>query len=159
MEAPEKLSDRLRREGDKIDAFFTRIPVEGWDSEVYTEDSTWTVRNVLAHLVTSERAFLRLFDNILMGGGGFPEDFSIDSFNADQQEKVKDLAPDELMGEFLKARSEMCTFVAGLTGDELELEGRHPFLHQVSLMEMIKMVYLHNQIHIRDVRKAIERTQ
>jgi len=41
-----------------------------WQKEVYTEGATWTIRNVLAHFVTSERGLLKLFENIRQGGDG-----------------------------------------------------------------------------------------
>lgn len=150
-----RLSNRLESEGEKTLAFFSSLDAELWQSEVYTEDSTWTIRDVLAHFVTAERGFLRLFESICQGGSGVPEDFSIDAFNTNQQKVTKALSPQELVKEFRKARSEMCTWVAGSSSEDLEREGRHPFLGQVSVFEMVKMVYLHNQIHIRDIRKSI----
>jgi hypothetical protein len=47
----------------------------------------------------------------------------------------------------------MSAFVAGLSEADLQKTGRHPFLGETSLAEMIKMVYRHNQIHYRDLRK------
>jgi hypothetical protein len=36
------------------------------------------------------------------------------------------------------------------------MEGRHPFMGQTQLVEMLKMLYLHNQLHFRDFRKLVE---
>ena len=38
--------------------------------EVYTEGETWTIRNVLAHLVTAERGLFKLFKRVRGGGMG-----------------------------------------------------------------------------------------
>jgi hypothetical protein len=38
---------------------------------------------------------------------------------------------------------------------DLERIGRHPFLGVAPLVEMIKLVYRHNGIHIRDARKLV----
>ena len=40
--------------------------------------------------------------------------------------------------------------------EELEIKGRHPFLRETVLREMIKMLYLHNQIHYRDFKKVLK---
>jgi uncharacterized damage-inducible protein DinB len=63
---PAWLAERLRREGEKVVAFFTPLTDEQWKAEVYTEGTTWTIRNVLAHFVTSERGLLKLFQIITM---------------------------------------------------------------------------------------------
>jgi hypothetical protein len=33
--------------------------------------------------------------------------------------------------------------------------GRHPFMGQTQLREMIKMLYIHNLTHYRDMKKAL----
>lgn len=149
------LSERLKSEGEKIAAFFAALTPDQWAAEVYTEGGLWTVRSVLAHFVTAERGFLALFEGIRAGGEGAPEDFSIDRYNASQQEKTSSLTPDVLLAQFTAVRAEMAAWVAGLTEADLAREGRHPFLGQTTLAEMVKMIYLHNQIHLRDLRKRL----
>lgn len=154
--APE-LASKLRLEGGKLAAFLEGLSQEDWQREVYTEGTVWTVRNVLAHLVTAERAFLHsLFPSVRQGKGGASVDFSIDRYNARQQEKSRDLGPSELLVAFRSTRARMADWVAELSETDLEKVGRHPYLGETTLREMVKMVYLHNQIHSRDVRKALE---
>jgi uncharacterized damage-inducible protein DinB len=153
---PAWLAERLRKEGEKVVAYFTPLTEEQWKAEVYTEGTTWTVRNVLAHFVTSERGLLKLFQSIREGGPGASEDFSIDYYNARQQEKTKDLKPQVLLEQFIAVRENTVKWVSGLSEEELTIEGRHPFMGQAQLVEMLKMLYLHNQIHFRDFRKLVE---
>jgi len=42
-----------------------------------------------------------------------------------------------------------------LKDEELEIQGRHPFLGETVIREMIKMLYIHNQLHYRDVKRTI----
>ena len=153
---PEKLARRLEKEGAKVIETFNALTDEQWRVEVYTEGQTWTIRHVLAHFVTSERGLLKLFRSIREGGLGASEDFSIDHYNARQQEKTKDLTPQELLVQYANVRADTVKWVSYLSEDDLEIEGRHPFLGQVSLLEMLKMLYLHNQIHFRDFRKLLD---
>jgi hypothetical protein len=60
-----------------------------------------------------------------------------------------------LLEQFIAVRAEMTAWVAALTEADLEKQGRHPYLGQATLAEMIKMVYRHNQIHYRDLRKIV----
>ena len=154
-DTPAFLAERLKVEGEKFFEMFAALTDAQWQTEVYTEGTTWTIRNVLAHFVTSERGFVKLFANILEGGLGAADDFSIDRYNARQQEKTKDLEPGELLEQFRAVRAKMISWVSGLGEEDLQIEGRHPYLGQVSLAEMVKMVYRHNQIHYRDIRKVL----
>lgn len=151
-----ELAEKLKTEGERMLAFFAELTDAQWVSEVYTEGETWTIRNVLAHYVTSERGLVRLFERIRTTGEGAADDFSIDRYNASQQEKTKDLAPAELLEQYKQVRAESIKWVSGLKDEELEIKGRHPFLGETVIREMVKMLYLHNQLHYRDVKRALK---
>ncbi|GAB4445693.1 MAG: hypothetical protein OHK0041_03490 [Anaerolineales bacterium] len=150
------LAEKLRTEGEKFFALFAGLTDEQWQAQVYTEGETWTIRNVLAHFVTSERGLVRLFERIRLTGEGASEDFSIDRYNAAQQEKTKDLPPQELLEQFKAVRADSIAWTLSLSEADLDKQGRHPFLGMTTLREMIKMLYLHNQIHYRDMKKALK---
>ena len=99
------LADKLKTEGEKFISIFTGFSDDQWTQEIYTEGSTWTIRNVLAHFVTSERGLLKLFEQIRQGGAGAADDFSIDRYNASQQEKTKELTPLELLEQYKSVRA------------------------------------------------------
>ena len=50
----------------------------------------------------------------------------------------------------------MEAWVSALKDEELEIKGRHPFLGETVIREMIKMLYIHNQTHYRDVKKVLK---
>lgn len=150
------LADKLKSEGDKFYSLFAGLTDDQWQSEVYTEGETWTIRNVLSHFVTSERGLLKLFERIRTTGEGASEDFSIDRYNAAQQQRTKELPVRELLEQYKEVRSNSVAWVSGLTGAELEITGRHPFLGMTTIREMIKMLYIHNQIHYRDMKKVLK---
>ncbi len=149
---PQFLAKRLRSEGEKMTAFFAELSDPDWDQTVYTEGETWTIRSVLVHFVTAEQGFLKLFPDIVAGGEGAAADFDIDRYNARQQEKAQALTPQELLVQFQDVRAKMAEWVEGLGEADLAKEGRHPFLGETTVEEMIKLVYRHNQIHYRDMR-------
>jgi uncharacterized damage-inducible protein DinB len=151
-----ELAEKLKSEGEKIGGVFSGLTDEQWQAEVYTEGATWTVRSVLSHFVTSERGLVKLFEQIRQGGGGVTDDFSIDHYNASQQEKTKDLSVAELLEKYSSTRTETVAWVLGLKEADLEIVGRHPFLEMTTLREMIKMLYIHNQIHYRDFKKVLK---
>jgi uncharacterized damage-inducible protein DinB len=151
-----ELAEKLTREGEKFVEFFSGLTNEDWTREVYTEGEMWTLRNVLAHFVTSERGLVKLFESIRQGGAGATEDFSIDRYNAAQQVKSKDLTAAELLEQYKEVRANSVAWISGLKDEELEIRGRHPFLGETVIREMIKMLYIHNQTHYRDVKKVLK---
>src|SRR5262245_40755898 len=114
------LADKLRSEGDKFLAIFSDLKDEQWQSEVYTEGETWTIRNVLAHFVTSERGLLKLFERIRTTGEGSSEDFSIDRYNAAQQQKTRELTPQELLEQYKAIRADAIAWTSSLSEEDLE---------------------------------------
>ena len=150
------LAEKLKSEGDRFIDIFSNLTDDQWKAEVYTEGTTWTIRNVLSHFVTSERGLVRLFESIRQGGAGATDDFSIDRYNAAQQQKTKDLTPTELLEKYREIRANSISWVSGLKDEDLEIKGRHPFLEVTTIREMVKMLYIHNQLHYRDLKKALK---
>ena len=154
-DTPEFLVERLNADGEKMAGFFAGLKPEDWSRPVYGEGEGWTVRDVLAHFVSVERSFLRLFENVLAGGSGAPDDFSIDRFNNAEVAGMAGADPQALLSDYRAARAAMAAWVRARKPEELEIRGRHPFLGPTSLADMIKMVYRHNQIHLRDLRRQV----
>lgn len=150
-----ELAEKLRSEGDKFVSIFSGFSDNEWNHEVYTEGTTWTIRSVLAHFVTSEGGLLKLFERIRQGGEGAADDFSIDRYNAAMQERTKEATPQELLERYKEVRANAIAWVSGLNEAELEITGRHPFLGYTAIRDMIKMLYIHNLDHYRDMRKAL----
>ena len=151
-----ELAEKLKSEGEKIFAIFSEFKEDQWDKEVYTEGAAWTIRNVLSHLVTSERGLIKLFEQIRLGGEGASLDFSIDRYNANMQARSKELTEVELLKQYQEGRANSVVWVSNLKGEELEIKGRHPFLGVTTIREMIKMLYIHNQTHYRDMKKILK---
>jgi len=156
MSETAELAEKLKTEGERMIQFFSELSESDWVKEVYTEGTTWSIRNVLSHYVTSERGLVKLFEAIRQGGTGAADDFSIDRYNAAQQEKTKELTPAELLAQYKEVRANSVAWVSSLKDEELEIRGRHPFLNETVIREMVKMLYLHNQLHYRDVKKALK---
>ncbi|MCI0550917.1 MAG: DinB family protein [Anaerolineae bacterium] len=151
-----ELAEKLKSEGEKIYGIFSAFTDSHWNAEVYTEGATWTIRNVLSHLVTSERGLIKLFEQIRQGGEGSSVAFSIDRYNASMQARTKELSPEELLEQYKSVRAESIAWTSGLSEPDLEIRGRHPFLGLTTIREMIKMLYIHNQTHYRDMKKVLK---
>ena len=150
-----ELAEKLKSEGEKMVSIFNGLSEDQWGQDVYTEGTTWTIRNVLAHFVTSERGLIKLFEQIRQGGTGTPDDFSVDRYNAAMQERTKELSSQELLELYRQVRASSVAWISGLQESDLNITGRHPFLGQTQIREMIKMLYIHNLTHYRDMKKVV----
>jgi hypothetical protein len=147
---------RLIEEGQKSAGYFRGLNDASFGQKVYDAGPGWTVRDVLAHFVSAENTIGHYGRQILAGGSGAPEDFVIDEFNATQVAGIRGIAPHELVNRFEAARSATVSLVQSMEDADLDRIGRHPWFGMVPLENMLKLVYRHNMLHERDVRKALE---
>jgi DinB superfamily len=154
-ETPERLAERLANENQKTLEFFRALSPEQWDCVVYPQGPVWTARHLLAHFVSAEQAIMRLVEDIYAGGTGAPEDFDIDGFNASEVADWVKRPQRELLDNFDRSRQACVALVKKMQPLDLAKSGRHPFLGWVTLEDIIKMLYRHDQIHLRDLRRLL----
>jgi uncharacterized protein (TIGR03083 family) len=152
----EQIVRRLQEEGAKTAAYFRSLGDADFQQPVYTTGPHWRARDILAHFVSAEQTFAFYGRQILAGGPGAPEDFVIDEYNAAQVGGLKDVPPAKMVEQFEAARAETVGLVHGMTDGDFERIGRHPWFGKVPLEQMLKLIYRHNMLHERDLRKALE---
>ena len=154
-ETTERLSRRLAEEGQKTLQFFSSLSVKEWAHTVYVDSAQWTVYQVLAHFLITEAGIRALMQNILMGGAGVPQDFDINNYNERKVDDFGEVAPKEILARFQAERQATIEWLDGLSAEDLLKTGRHPWLGIAPLEVMIQLLYRHNQIHQRDIRKLL----
>ncbi len=146
---------RLRDEGDKLVSLFEALNPDQWQQTVYTDGLIWSIKDLLAHQISAERKFIFYGRDILNGGEGAPEGFQINAFNNAEVASMIDRMPDQLLAEMRSVRQETIDFVDNVQDSDFDRRGRHPFFGMMSIEEMFKLIYRHNMMHTRDVRRAI----
>ena len=81
---------RLEKGMRKTLQFFGGLSAEQWEQVLYTDPCSWTVRDLLAHFVSSEQGLLSLVQDVAAGGQGVPDGYDYDAFNALGQERLAD---------------------------------------------------------------------
>lgn len=141
-------------------AFFKGLTPAQWNQEIYTNShsqySGWKVRDVLAHFIAAEKGFHALIQNVMNGGQGAGAEVDIDAYNARTVDEMRGLDADMLLGQFAMVRERTAALVEALRLDQLALRGRHPNLGESALDEMIRAIYHHNSLHLRDVHQALK---
>ena len=154
-DSPAHLSERMLSEGHKTLAFFRLLTPEQWGTTIYTEGSEWAVRDVLAHFVAAESGVTRLVESILAGGAGTPEDFNLNAYNERKVSGLKGVSAEELLAQFAALREKSAALALRLSPEDLLKTCRHPWLGVAAIADILKMMYRHNQIHLRDIRRSI----
>lgn len=150
-----QMAGKLTSEGEKTLVFFKSLPDDAWHMQVFGDGATWDVRGVFEHLCISEHTLCRMFEQILATGQGTTEDFDINAFNQQRTGRFASLTHDELLKLYSDTREKTGAFARSLTDEQLAIRGRHPAIGDSSLEEQLKLIYLHHQMHMRDVKKAL----
>ena len=148
-----QLAGKLLSEGERTLVFFRALPAEAWPMQIYAEGAQWTVRDILEHLVISEQEMQRLRAQIIEIGVGAPDDFDIDAYNRDETGRHAALSVDALLALFADTRQNTAQDARRMTEAQLARRGRHPAMGDSSIEDIFKIIYLHNTMHIRDIRK------
>lgn len=146
---------RLREEGEKLLHMFESLSPEQWSLMIYADGMEWSLKDLLAHLSSAERAFLFYGRGILKGGEGAPEGFDIHRFNNAEVSGLRGRTTGQLIDDLRAVRQETIDLVGQIADDDFSRRGRHPFFGQMSIDEMFKLIYRHNMMHLRDVRRVI----
>jgi hypothetical protein len=152
---PEFLTSRLLIEGKKVVSFFNGLSHEQWKITVYSEEPLWTIEHFLVHFIVSETSLLQLVENIVNGGYGVADEFNLDSYNKRKVSSYKLRTSEEMINQFWVNRKQTANFVSHINQISLHKKGRHPFLGLVSLDKIIKLIYRHNQLHLREIRDLL----
>lgn len=155
----ERILKRLHEEGLKTASYFRSLSDNDLQQQVYQTGPLWRVRDILAHFASAEQTAGIYGRDILRGGPGAPDDFVIDEYNATQTESLRNASAEDLLRLFESARAQTIEMVQGMTDEDFDRVGRHPWFGKVPLENMLKLVYRHNMIHERDVRRALESGQ
>jgi hypothetical protein len=151
--SPERLAERLATDGRRTLEFFRGLTPAQWEQVIYTDGTQWSGSHILAHFVSSEAANAKVIENIITGGPGAPVEFEIDAFNEQNVAELTAYSIEELLVKFETLRQATVDLVRQMGERDLLKEGRHPFFGMAPVEDIIKLIYRHNQIHLRDIRR------
>jgi hypothetical protein len=152
---PQILADRLAAVESTVVSLFLKLSPDQWNQVIYPGPPAWTPRHIIAHFISAEAGKYRLLEQLLSGSEGVPEGFDIDGYNAEHVDAWLNISNTDLLDQFKTLRGHTVDFVRSLPVDSLSITGRDPYLGIAPLEEIIKLIYLHNQIHVRDLRSLI----
>ena len=154
-ERVDALVARLDKGARKTDECFARLTDEQSCRVIYAEPGAWTVRDVLAHFLSSEVALLRVAQDIAAGGPGAPPAFDYNAFNAQEQARLAGLSSEALRSALTAARAATLAWLANLDDRDLDCVGRHPALGEINIETFVNAMYGHQLMHVRDLARLL----
>jgi len=151
----QRIVARLTQEGERTCDFFGVLSPGDLDQQVYSDGAAWRVKDLLAHLAATEATVLDAVQGFLAGGPGLPGNFDLDSFNESEVGRRSKVSPGALLDRFSADRRDLVQVVQSLGEADLDRPGRHPWLGWTTLGEVLKLVYRHSMLHMRDARRAL----
>lgn len=151
----EEIIARLEKGARKTNEILGALTPEQWQRVVYDDPLVWTARDLLAHFVSAEASLLKLAQDFATGGAGLPEDFDYDAFNAQEQARLRDQSPQQLLSALNAARQETIAWARTLDDAQLDRIGTHPVLGEISLETMLISIYGHQLFHMREAQEKL----
>jgi hypothetical protein len=151
----ESLLSKLEKGRLKTRQTLTSLTPDQWARIIYAEPLAWNMRDLAAHFLSSEENLLELAQDVASGGQGAPAGFDYDAFNAEEQQRLQNKSPEELLGALDEARRATLEWVRTLEDARLDQLGRHPALGEVTLETMLTAIYGHQLLHMRDLQSRL----
>lgn len=116
----------------------------------------WTVKDVLAHLAGAERGMLRTAQGMASGKDPqLPEGFDNDENNARMVARRKAQTFAQVLDEVKTVHNDLSAFLDGITQEQLTLMGEHPLEGEISLKDLLVVIYSHEVTHCNEIQNAL----
>ncbi len=136
-------------------ALLQALSEEQWQTTVFSEGNTWTVRTVVSHLLDSERGMSIQVHKIRKGEETIPPDFDLARWNASVEKRVGDLTPAELIAGLEATRARTLSAMNTIQDNEWTLTGRHPARGMITIEQYYATIHGHELSHTADMQKVL----
>ena len=138
-----------------LEKLLVGLTAEQWQTVVISEGQSWTVQDIVAHLLENEQAMSIHVYKIRSGRETVPEGFDLERWNAGLQERAPTVTPQELLQSLAEARGKTLELLATIKEEEWSLEGRHPLRQQISIEQYYETIAGHDTWHTKDIRQGL----
>jgi hypothetical protein len=156
IEALSALAEKLQKEREQV-----AMHVIGAGADVMVRpapDGGWSAREILAHMVASERGLLALAKRIAAGDAhSLPPGYDLNAANRAAVQKRESRPVSELLAEWAENQAAWRAYMETLTPEALDREGAHPgFPGPVSLRQLIVVMLRHERGHHHDIEVLLQ---
>jgi hypothetical protein len=125
---------------------------------VVYQDSGWTLKDIIAHLVAWDEPTVKSFQAYREGGEysiiGYQD---LEGFNWSEYEQRRQMAYTDIYAQWDAARTRIKEIVATLSPEQLAGEMRYPAGNMGNCAQLIREVWEHQQLHFDDILAALQK--
>ncbi|MFQ5578572.1 MAG: DinB family protein [Anaerolineae bacterium] len=145
----------LTHSREQLNRLLARLTEEQWQTPVFTEDNTWTVADIVAHLIETERGMSIQAHKARKGQETIPQGFDLDRYNAGMKKRMGTLSPAELLQGLAQVRAKTLAVIDTLTGEDWGKMGRHPSRGMITVEQYYHTIAAHERIHSEDIKNTL----
>lgn len=154
----ESIRDKLKEERAILER--TIAPLGDAEAAQIFVTPEWSVKDEIAHLAGAERGMLRIAQRIARNENPeLPEGYNNDEYNARQVAKRKNQTLAEIKAELDGSRAELIELLASVASDQLNLRGEHPLAGDVSLKDLLVVIYSHETTHAKEIADKVRQAR
>lgn len=127
-----------------------------WQTQIYSEGAQWTVADIIAHLIDSERGMSIHIHRIRQGQPTIPAEFDLEAWNRQLETRYPERKPGELQLALAETRTRTLNEMSQLEPEDWAKTGRHPARGEISINQYYETIYLHELMHSKDIRQALK---
>jgi hypothetical protein len=150
-----ELKQKLAQTRADLENLLASLTPEQWRTPVISEGDTWTVLDIVAHLVENERGMSIHVHKIRKGQETVPADFDLTRWNAGLKGRAGAPTPAELLQALAQTRAKTLEVLETIRDDEWNLTGRHPARGLITIAQYYQTMAGHDSGHTHDIKKAL----
>ena len=120
----------------------------------------WTVRQVLIHLADAEKAHRRYAQGLIAGTltttAADAANFDVNRWNAGSIARRDAETVAEALVRLAAEREATLAFIPTIPDDAWGISGIHPALGELSVLGAVKVIGLHEKMHLKEMRDGIK---
>lgn len=147
---------QLAESRERLLSALNQLNPEQWQTVIYAEGNTWTVRDIVSHLVDSENGMSIHIYKIRKGRETVPENFDLTRWNAGVKNRTGDISNAELRQRLDAVRTRLLEGLDSLEEHEWTLTGRHPFRGVITIEQYYETISGHEFSHATDIAQAVK---
>lgn len=150
-----QIKEDLAQAKAELTELLNSLTEEQWQTTIFSEGDSWTVRDVVAHLVDAEPGLSIHIHKIQRGKETIPENFNIDKWNAGVKERMAGRTPAELLQGLDEVRAKTLEKLETVQDDEWQLTGRHPTAGVQTIEQYYGIISNHQRQHAADIKRGL----
>ncbi len=120
----------------------------------------WSVKDQVAHLAGANRGMFGIAQRIAKGDDPqLPPEYNNDTYNARQIAKRKEKSLADIRAELDATHAEVIAFLQNITPEQLDLRGQHPLYGELTLKELLVVIYSHATTHANEIATTIRESK